>query len=100
MKFSNQILKKTKQKIIDFYLKIKNYFLDVLRIKTTPHEIALGFSVGTFIEILPAFFGLDYLLAFIVILVYPKISKISLFGSLLILNAIFLAPLGKPPGAA
>lgn len=87
------MLKKIKNKISDYYLKIKNHFLEILRIKTTPHEIALGFAIGTFIEILPAFFGLDYALAFIVVLIYPKISKVSLFGALLILNAIILYPI-------
>ncbi len=76
-----------------FCEKIKHHFYEILRIKTTPHEIALGFAIGTFIEILPAFFGIDYLLALLVILIYPKVSKISLFGAIIILNAIILYPI-------
>ena len=87
------MIKKTKKKIDNFFLKIKNYFLNIIRLKATPHEIALGFAIGTFIEILPAFFGMDYLLALLVILVYPKVSKVSLFGALIILNAVILYPI-------
>ena len=82
-----------KDKPNSFYIKIKNHFLEVLRIKTTPHEIALGFAIGTFIEILPSFFGLDFLIAFLIILIYPRISKISLFSAIIILNAIILTPI-------
>ena len=62
------MIKKTKKKIDNFFLKIKNYFLNIIRLKATPHEIALGLAIGTFIEILPAFFGIDHLLALLVIL--------------------------------
>lgn len=87
------MLKKLNKILINFKLRFKNYFLEVLRLKTTPHEIALGFSVGTFIEILPTFFGLDYIIAFIVILIYPKISKVSLFAALILLNFVILYPI-------
>ncbi|MCA9497503.1 MAG: DUF2062 domain-containing protein, partial [Nanoarchaeota archaeon] len=87
------MIKQIKLRIINFYLKLKNHFLEILKLKTSPHEIALGFAIGTFIEILPTFFGIDYMLALIIILIYPKISKISLFGALLILNFIILTPI-------
>jgi uncharacterized protein (DUF2062 family) len=87
------MLKKIKDKKNDIYLRVKNHFLKILELKMTPEEIALGFAVGTFIEILPSFFGIDYLLALLVILVYPKISKVSLFTSLIVLNMFILYPI-------
>ena len=71
--------------------KIKEHFKEVLGIKTSPHSIALGFAIGTFIAILPTF-GFTYLIAIIVMLVYAKESKIALFGALLLWNPFVLFP--------
>ncbi|MBA3064624.1 DUF2062 domain-containing protein, partial [Candidatus Woesearchaeota archaeon] len=65
--------------------KIKEHLSEIIRIKTSPHSIALGFAIGTFIAILPTL-GFTYLIAIIVMLVYAKESKIALFGALLLWN--------------
>jgi len=72
--------------------RIKEYLSEVIRIKTSPHSIALGFAIGTFIAILPTL-GFTYLIATIVILVYAKESKIALFGALLLWNPFVLFPI-------
>jgi len=72
--------------------KLKEHFKEVLGIKTSPHSIALGFAIGTFIAILPTL-GFTYLIATIVMLVYAKESKIALFGALLIWNPFVLFPI-------
>lgn len=33
--------------------KIKEHFQEIIRTKPSPHAIALGFTIGTFISILP-----------------------------------------------
>jgi len=71
--------------------RIKEYLSEVIRIKTSPHSIALGFAIGTFIAILPTL-GFTYLIATIVMLVYAKESKIALFGALLLWNPFVLFP--------
>lgn len=72
--------------------KIKKHFQEVLEIKTSPHSIALGFAIGTFIGILPTP-GFGILLAFIITLIFPKISKIALFGSLIFWNPLMALPI-------
>ncbi|PIU72796.1 hypothetical protein COS79_01095 [Candidatus Woesearchaeota archaeon CG06_land_8_20_14_3_00_33_13] len=72
--------------------KLKEHFKEVLGIKTSPHSIALGFAIGTFIAIIPTF-GFTYLIATIVMLVYAKESKLALFGALLLWNPFVLFPL-------
>lgn len=72
--------------------KLKHHFHEVIKIKTTPHEIALGFSVGTFIGILPTP-GFGILLAVLIFLIYEKISKLSLIGALAFWNPIVMMPI-------
>lgn len=72
--------------------KFKNYLIEIAKIKTTPHEIALGFAIGTFISILPTP-GLNLAIAFLIIFLYKKISKISLLGSIFFWNPFTLTPI-------
>jgi uncharacterized protein len=70
----------------------KEHIGEVIKLKKTPHSIALGFAIGTFIAILPTL-GIGIFIALLVALVYPKVSKISLFGSFLVWNPFILVPL-------
>lgn len=70
---------------------LKHHFKEVLALKTTPHEIALGFSVGTTIAILPTP-GISILIGLLIILLYERISKISLFAAMAIFNPFVMAP--------
>ena len=58
------------------YKKYKNrvgkYFDDVLRIKTTPKEIALGFSIGTFFANFPTL-GLEFIILFYLVFVFQSL---------------------------
>jgi uncharacterized protein (DUF2062 family) len=71
---------------------LKSYWHDVISIKTSPHSIAIGFAVGTFISILPTP-GFNILLGLLAVFVYKGISKISLFGSMAVWNPITLFPI-------
>lgn len=70
--------------------KIRAHFEEVVSVKNSPRSIALGFAVGTAIALLPTF-GLGPLIGLGVILIFKKISKVSLFASFLVWNFIVLA---------
>ena len=63
--------------------KIKQHFKEVLRIKTSPHSIAIGFAIGTFLAIFPTLY-LAIIPAIIITLIFKKISKIALFAAFVI----------------
>ena len=71
--------------------KIKHHFLEVLKIKRSPHSIALGFSIGTLVEILPTP-GFNILIALLVVMIYEKINKLSLFGAIIVWNPLVKTP--------
>lgn len=68
------------------------YKKELLSLHSTPHELALGFAVGTFIGVLPTPF-FSVLLAFFVIFLYPKMSKATLFGAIILWNPLITIPL-------
>ena len=75
------------------YLKerVKEHLRNVIETKHSPHSIALGFSIGTFIGILPTH-GFSLIIAFLIVLIYEKINKYSLFGAIIFWNPIVQAP--------
>ena len=72
--------------------KVKKHFKEVLELKTSPHSIALGFAIGTAIAVLPTF-GLGVLIGLLIIFIFKKVSKISLFAGLAVWNPFILTPL-------
>ena len=60
--------------------KLEKHFQEILEIKTTPHEIALGFSIGTFFANFPTL-GLEFLIIFLLIIILknsnPKVEKLA-----------------------
>jgi uncharacterized protein len=72
--------------------KLKHHFQEVIRTKTSPHSIALGFAIGSFIGLLPTP-GLNIILGIIVLLLFEKINKISLFAGILIWNPLTSIPI-------
>ena len=75
-----------------FKEKIKKNFKEALEQKPVPQEIALGFSIGTAIAILPSF-GLGALIGILIAFIYKKINKVALFLSFVFWNPFLLAPL-------
>jgi len=65
--------------------KVKKHFREVLEIKTRPHEIALGFGIGTFFANFPTF-GLEILIIFLLLITFKSISKISLLFAYVVWN--------------
>lgn len=66
---------------------VKKQFHKLKRIKNTPHQIALGFAVGTFFAILPTFWT-GLLLAIITLAIYKKMSKVAVFVAFGLWNPI------------
>jgi uncharacterized protein len=69
-----------------------SYFKEVLELKTDPHDIALGFAVGTFIAIIPTP-GFNVFIALLVILIIKRISKVSMLIALAIWNPFTVIPI-------
>jgi len=71
----------TKQKKFN----IKEQFKEILSIKTKPIEIARGFAIGTFFANFPTF-GLEFLIIFLLLITFKRISKIALLSAYVIWN--------------
>lgn len=72
--------------------KVRTHLAEVLKTKTSPHSIALGFAYGTFIGIMPTP-GFGILLGLVTVLVFKNVSKLSLFLALAIWNPLVLIPI-------
>lgn len=71
--------------------KIKNHFKKIISLKKSPHAIALGFSVGSFIALFPTF-GMAYFIGIGILLIFPTINKFTLFLGVAFWNPFLLAP--------
>ena len=75
-----------------FIKKLKNHFIEVLKIKKSPHSLALGFAIGTFISIIPTP-GLNILIGLLILTIFPKVSKLSLLGAIFFWNPVLTIPI-------
>jgi uncharacterized protein len=71
--------------------RLREYLYKILSTKGSEHSIALGFAVGTFFCILPTF-GFTIWLLIILSLIFKRINKLALFGSLIVWNPFLLFP--------
>jgi uncharacterized protein (DUF2062 family) len=62
-----------------------------MKTNSSEHSIALGFAVGTLINILPIPL-FNFLVALLVILIFKKLNKLSLFVALAVWNVFTLLP--------
>ena len=65
---------------------------EVIRIKKSTHSIALGFSIGTFISILPTP-GFSILIGLLILLIFKKVNKIAMLAAFVIWNPLVQAPI-------
>ena len=70
---------------------LKARLKEMLSARSWPHEIALGFAIGTLISILPTP-GFNLLLGALVITVYPHLNKLAVFGAMAFYNPIVMIP--------
>ncbi|MEK6852523.1 MAG: DUF2062 domain-containing protein [Nanoarchaeota archaeon] len=66
--------------------RLKKAWQDIFSLEASPHQIALGFTIGIFMGILPLA-GIEYLIA-IALMFILRVSKLALFTGLLIVNPI------------
>ncbi len=71
--------------------KIKHHFHEVAKTKKSPESIAIGFAIGTAIGLFPTP-GFGTLLGVLVILLFEKVNKISVFVAMAIWNPVVCAP--------
>jgi len=69
--------------------------VEVLRSGGSPHSIALGFAIGSFIAIMPTP-GFNLLLGLLIAVVFRKVNRISLFAAIFFWNPLFTASLIPP----
>ncbi|MFH1788114.1 MAG: DUF2062 domain-containing protein [Candidatus Altiarchaeota archaeon] len=69
--------------------RVRSHLAEVFKTKTSPHSIALGFAIGTFIGILPTP-GFGVLMGLLVILVHERVNKLALFTALALWNPLTL----------
>jgi len=81
-----------KKLIKKYYEKFKQHLIDVLKIKKSPHSIAMGFALGTFLEILPLP-GINYLIGLLIVFIFKTVNKISMFLAFLFWNVLFIGPM-------
>lgn len=87
------MINKIKQKIGEYWKKLADDYHELLNIDATSHHyVALGFSVGTFIAILPTP-GINILLGVITLLIFKKLNKLSLFFAIFFWNPVIMIPI-------
>ncbi len=75
-----------------FKEKLKEHFRGVLETKKSPHSVAIGFAIGTFIAIMPTPF-INVFIGLLILLIFKKVSKISMFLAFLVWNPFVKVPL-------
>ncbi len=76
----------------DWRQKASKYLAEAMKLNATPKDIAFGFSLGTFLVILPIS-GLHIPLATLAIFIFKKINRLALFGSFAFWNPLTLMPI-------
>ena len=72
--------------------KIKYHFHEFMKTDTSEHSVALGFAIGTFINIVLPIPGINILVALFIFFLFKKVNKFSLFVALVVWNAFTLLP--------
>jgi len=57
----------------------------------TPHQVAFGFGLGSFIGTLPIPF-IDFFIGILLIIIFPKLHKLSLFAGIALWNPLTKIP--------
>ena len=78
--------------IQSFKKNLINHINEIIKTKPTPHAIALGFATGSFISILPTP-GLNFAIGFLILIIFKRLNKYSLFLALIFWNTLTLAPI-------
>ena len=77
---------------MQIWSRLKHHFHEVAKTPHSPHSIALGFAIGSFIALLPLPI-IGIIIAIIIALVSTKINKFALFGAMIFWNPIMQIPI-------
>lgn len=72
--------------------KIRKLWHKVLKGNSSPHEISLGLAIGIFVGFTPLV-GVQTILILILIIIIPKINKISVYLSSWVMNQFTFVPI-------
>ena len=75
-----------------YKIKIIKQVKEILKSKSSPESIAMGFSLGTLIAILPTP-GFGIFVALFIALFFKKINKLGILASFTVWNPVLVAPL-------
>lgn len=79
-------------KISKFKENIVRQFKDILKSNSSPESLAMGFSLGTLIAILPTP-GFGVFVALFIALFFKKINKVAILASFTFWNPVIVAPI-------
>lgn len=80
-----------KNHVKHWYKKVNHHFQEVLRTKSDPHSLAFGFALATFLSLLPTP-GVSILIGLALVLVFERMSKVSMALAYLIFNPFVATP--------
>ncbi len=72
--------------------RLRPHIQKVFSAQASPHEIALGFAVGTFVELLPVF-GVKTLLSLLLARMIKRINRPAMFGAVAMWNSFLILPI-------
>ena len=73
-------------------LNLKEHFQNIIKDDKSPKAIAMGFAIGCFFGILPTF-GLEIPIMFFILIIFKRISKVSMIGAYVLFNPLVVSPL-------
>ncbi|HEY5713992.1 MAG TPA: DUF2062 domain-containing protein [Candidatus Gracilibacteria bacterium] len=77
---------------MSFIRRILDRLKGILHLQTSPHSIALGFALGTFLAILPTF-GFGIVIGGGILLFWKDLSKVSMLVAFAVWNPLLLFPI-------
>jgi uncharacterized protein (DUF2062 family) len=73
-------------------VQFKEQMQTALQADASPHQIAKGFAVGTFISLLPMP-GIDFLVATGLLAIFKQLNKVAIYSAFAVWNTLVVAPL-------
>jgi hypothetical protein len=81
------MIAKLQGKLKEYIDKTRVQFFEILKSETSDHSVALGFSIGTFVCVLPLF-GLHIVICILLGLFFKKLNKVALALSVIFWNPL------------
>ncbi len=89
MGFHTDIHRSIHKKVSEHQKWISDQFHEIAKKEYTPHDVALGFSLGVFIALATP--GFDVLVALLLVLLLKNLNKLAVFAGIAVINPITVA---------